>query len=345
MRFRGVLLFVFVGSLVIARERPAHAEPPAATSEAQATSEGDQLIERGLKLREQGRDADALPLFERANALEPSPRACAQLALANQALGKWVEAERGLMTALDAADDAWVMQRREPLEKALATVRSQLGWLEVEANVPGAAISVDESLVGVAPLAGPLRVAGGLVHLKVTASGYLPALRLVQVRSGEHAHEVLTLQPEHASSPEEGRPTEASPAPVATVRSDTSGAASRAKVGRTRTSAWLALGGSATLLAGGAIASAIREHDVSIWNDNAKCLVGTATREQTCSQYQSAANTATVLSVIGYATGGALALTSLVLFLRSAPEPVTGAHALGPRCGIDVTMAWCAGAF
>jgi hypothetical protein len=51
------------------------------------------IINRGIALRLEGRDLEALVEFERAYAMNPTPRARAQIALAHQALGAWVPAE------------------------------------------------------------------------------------------------------------------------------------------------------------------------------------------------------------------------------------------------------------
>lgn len=56
----------------------------------------DRLIEQGVSLREDGRDLEALELFQRAYRRSKSVRAPAQIALAHQALGRWIEAERHL---------------------------------------------------------------------------------------------------------------------------------------------------------------------------------------------------------------------------------------------------------
>src|SRR6185312_3741828 len=69
----------------------------------------DALIDQGLELREHGKDADALALFERAYSASPTPRAKAQIALAEQALGRWAAAEKDLV-----AGHARLAARRRP---------------------------------------------------------------------------------------------------------------------------------------------------------------------------------------------------------------------------------------
>jgi hypothetical protein len=91
---------------------------------AQGDEEG--LLARGVALRWQRRDAEALVEFQHAYAMHPCPRAGGQIALAEQALGHWPEAESGLVAALASADDPWIAYNRRPLEAALETVRQRL---------------------------------------------------------------------------------------------------------------------------------------------------------------------------------------------------------------------------
>jgi hypothetical protein len=344
MRSRTTLACIFAAVLAaLAIATPARADVTT------AARESVDLIERGLDLRERGKDAEALPLFEQAFALDPSPRACAQLALAKQALGRWVDAEAGLVRVLegsvDAPADPWVTQHRAILEKALATVRGQLGWLEVETNVAGAAVSIDGARMGSTPLAEAMRVPAGVVSLEVRAPGYAPSVRLVRVAAGEHARESLELVAAHAA---EGSSASASPLHEDDAASSRVHRDEPAPPRRSHTAAWLALGGGATLIAGGIVASIVREREVAIWNDSDACLQGTATRQATCGGHQATANTATFLSVIGYAGGGALAATSLILFLGpGSAQAASTRHgsAVTARCGAGIASIACAGTF
>jgi len=57
------------------------------TAAAQGTDPADAAIRRGVDLRRQGQDDQALQEFKKAYELSPSPRALAQIGLAEQALG------------------------------------------------------------------------------------------------------------------------------------------------------------------------------------------------------------------------------------------------------------------
>lgn len=85
------------------------AAPQLALGQAQSP---DQLIEAGVAARRGGDDERALVLFTQAWASGHSPRARAQMGLAEQALGKFVDAEAHLSEALAAPGDAWITARR-----------------------------------------------------------------------------------------------------------------------------------------------------------------------------------------------------------------------------------------
>lgn len=103
---------------------------------AAAQEDADSLIHRGVEMRRQGHDAEALDTFTRALAIQASPRALAQVALAEQALGQWVAAESRLVAALANEDDPWIAGNREPLEAALATIRRHLAAIVTVPQVP-----------------------------------------------------------------------------------------------------------------------------------------------------------------------------------------------------------------
>jgi hypothetical protein len=295
-------------------------------AQAQGDAESDALIARGVNLREQGRDREALELFERAHALLPTPRAAAQMALAQQALGRWVQAEAGLLRALAASGDPWIARNRAPLEKALETVHAQLAWLDVDGNVPGAEVWVAGERVGTLPLPGPVRVAAGVQIVEVRAAGHEPAVRRVEVRAGEHARESLVLLPVAAPTV----PGVVAPAPDAEppVIGET---------GRTSTTAaWITLGAGAALVAGGVVAHVVREQDAAIYNDDSRCLAPGLTRDQVCGSYRSTVDVTTVLAILGYSLGGAALAASGYLFWRaSARASAPGAHvASAPSCAL-----------
>src|SRR5438093_1131211 len=128
---------VLVLSLGLTFAAPARAPNP----------EAEKLIDQGVDLREQGKDVEAAELFQRAYEMSESARALAQLALAQQALGRWVEAESNLSKALADKNDAWIKARAKPLADALKKIQERLGSLDV-LGTKGAELHVNGATAG-----------------------------------------------------------------------------------------------------------------------------------------------------------------------------------------------------
>ncbi len=293
-----------------------------AAGSAHAESEEDTLLAQGSELRRGGHDEQALAVFSRALAASGSPRARAQVALADQALGRWVDAERDLSVAL-AANDPWIEQHRRPLTTALDRIRKHLATLEVSANVVGAELFVNGSPVGTLPLQAPVRVVAGTLAIEARAIGFETQLRTIDVPAESRAREVMTL----VKSP-------TSPSSVTaqdTVRLDASPSTDSGT--DARTAAWISVAGAAALLAGGTAALLVQNYNAAVWNDDSRCLSTNQTREQLCGNYHSAAKTAEVLTYINFAGAGAAAAAATVLFVVSAKSPTSRISAVGCRLG------------
>lgn len=150
----------------------------------------DALLRQGVELRRKHDNDGALKAFTRAWELMPSATARAQVGLAEQALGQWVEAERDVEEALARGDDPWVESHRAALEGARDEIRKHLAWLTVEVDVAGAEVRLDGK--SVAPRA-EQRVVAGAVTLDVGAEGFSPESRTVALEPGAHERVAVTL--------------------------------------------------------------------------------------------------------------------------------------------------------
>lgn len=321
-----------------------------ATSSASAQEASDEdLLRQGVELRSHGRDAEALEVFRRAWERSHSPRAQAQVALAEQALGRWLEAEEHLTAALTATGDPWVARTRPVLEQALGVIRQHLGRLEVEGNVPGAAVRVDGREVGTLPLRAPVRLRAGDVTLEVSAPGYYPVSRRVTIPPDAAARELVELARRAAETPA------ATPAPRPVAQPSTTVVAparapaphSEPPAGAAQRTAGWALGGAAVLLiAGGAVMLPVGNATMEQYNDDDRCTPpGGGTREQTCSDDRRQAELLQGLGVAALVVGGAAGVASAALLL-TAPRG-RGRRTTWLRCGGgpgDVGIA-CGGAF
>ncbi len=151
------------------------------------------MLRAGVQLREQGNDQKALEVFRQAYEKFHTPRARAQMALAEQALGRWLEAEADLEAALQRDTDAWITGNKATLEQALTVIRQRIGTLEILSNAPETAVTIDGKVVGKLPFMRPLRVAAGTVMVKVEAPGYSPAQRVVNISAEHLARESFDL--------------------------------------------------------------------------------------------------------------------------------------------------------
>jgi hypothetical protein len=147
------------------------------------------LAQEGLRARREHRDAEALTFFERSYARAPRASVRAQMGFAQQALGRWVDAERTL-TEVAASDDPWVRRFRATIDEALATVRSHLGSLTVASTPADAELWVDGQLSNTGAT---IRLPVGTVSVRATREGYFALERTVTIVAGETASETIVL--------------------------------------------------------------------------------------------------------------------------------------------------------
>lgn len=315
--------------------------------------------QRGIALRNEHRDAEALEVFRGLYERTGEVRALARMALAEAALSHWVEAEAHLQRAL-ATPDAWVAQNRASLDAGLATVRQHVGGLTVHANVAGAEVFLAGQRAAVVPFERPLRVAAGTVDVEVRAPQHATAHRTVTVRPGVDVTALdVELAPAAPEAAPEAAPTVAPPAPPppAAVPAEPPApeydpearraAESRRATWESVATAGFVLGGAGLLTS--AIALGVREGAVSSFNDTNRCelvsedpLAFTATGRD-CSALYHRGEAATLASVTGlvagvvFAAGGAVAW---YVSTRSAPR-----HAFA--CAPSLTQAGvtCVGRF
>jgi hypothetical protein len=166
---------------------------PAARAASPESVEG--VIERGNELRRQKKDDEALALFQKAYALDPSPRTQALLGVAEGAAGKWLESETHLTHALANASESWVQKNRASLERSLDAVREHIGYLLIKGGALGAAVYVQGEPRGSLPLADPVRVLEGAASIQITSPTHQPFQRIVRVRAGEVKTVEVQLEP------------------------------------------------------------------------------------------------------------------------------------------------------
>jgi hypothetical protein len=298
-------------------------------------AEIDAQEEQGRALRAAHRDAEALALFERAYGMCHLPRSLARVALAEGALGRWLDAETHLRDAMARRDDAWVSENRAALEGEAATIAQHLGDLEVVGTGDPAEVWIEGRRVGTWPTTRPLRVVAGSVTFTVRGDGYADVTRTVTVAPRGLARETVVRVRVGAVGGAGGATGER------TARTEASGSTQRV-VG------WVLAGGAVAALGAGAVVSALRvstyRGEFDPYFNNPVC--NTNMRETdvvTCGGiYDTAARQASngdgtwvAAQGISFGLGGALAVASVVV-LATAPSSRTE-RPTALRCGPNLT--------
>jgi hypothetical protein len=169
------------------------AAPPSAQATPGADSERETLMEEGLRLRQDARDEQALATFERAATLGRDGRVLAQIAFAEQAMGRWADSYLHLREAISDASDPWVKERLAMLQEELKKIEANVGRLEVRTNVAVTKLTIDGKPVDASHLAAPFIVPTGSVVVSAEAPGYLPTTRHVPVYAGSLSRAELVL--------------------------------------------------------------------------------------------------------------------------------------------------------
>ena len=305
-------------------------------------AEADALIAQGVALREHGKDDEALAVFKKALASSASPRARAQVALAEQALGLWVPAESDLLLALGATSDLWISKNRGALEGALATVRRRLGSLEVR-GTEGAEVFLDGVGLGVLPVAGPFRIEAGRRTLEIRAKGFHATTRSIEVPAGGISRETVTLVALAPESP--GGPSVAATAkgaassPLEPAASDVGG--------NQRLVGWIFTGTGAALLITGGVGLLVRKGIVDDYNIQCPGLgVG---QPADCGSKIELAKTWLTASVVTLIGGGLFTLGGLTLVAtaprRDAAAPGRVSVGCAPSPANNGASLTCAGSF
>ena len=278
----------------------------------------DALIDAGVALREQGRDDLALLDFQKAYALAPTSHALAQIGLAEQALGIWLKAEQDVDEALKDTSDPWIEKNRTALAAALATIQTHLGTLEIRCDAQGAEVFVDGGSRGKLDPGSSIRVEAGTREVQVRAPGKYASSRSVIVPPGGVARETIAL--------------ETIPTPVATIgsdphRNDDLRLIEEPANPTQRNISLAMLGMSAALVATSFIGIGARELEVNSYNDDPSCP-GRAGSGQPplCQSKIDTAQTWTTISIVGFASAGALAAGGAVLLLTAPHAHVRSAR-------------------
>ena len=154
----------------------------------------DAMITRGLELRRQGKGQEALEMFQRADALAPSPRTLGQLGLAESSLEHWTDAAEHLDAALAAPQDPWVHKNHQALELALSIVKRHFGQIALSGPA-GATVTIGRKTTVTLPHPEPIPVGEGTANVTASLRGFKTLALKVPVQAGMQQAVPLALDP------------------------------------------------------------------------------------------------------------------------------------------------------
>ena len=304
------------------------------------------LIQGGERLKA-GDYTEALKLFEEAYALVPSPKIFYNFGLAYSNLGRASEAVDAFEKFLDEAGDA-SPDTRANAERHRSELLPQVASVTIHCDLDGAEISIDGRPKGTTPRKTPVRVDPG-PHSLVVQKAPLPAFtHNIDAKAGERLTVDVTLN--IAPAPEHVAPVKAEPviSPPAQQPSLPEPEASHLSF---KTKISIVLGAAAVVgLAFGTYeqlaASSKYDQFNSLMAPNPylKCDGDSrviAHGGQGCASLLNDGDSASLRAKIGFAVGGALAASSVVVFVLSRREHhETATSFLG--CSPTTSGALCA---
>jgi hypothetical protein len=301
--------------------------------------EADKFVARGIELRAQGKDNEALRAFQKAAEIDPdSVRVQIHLATVYQALGNWLLADDYLSMALARQNHPYVNRHRQTLEDAKRVIDSNIGRLEVEGEPVGAEVRLNGRLVGTLPLATPIRTTIGSYRFEVRRAGHYSVERPIVITGGGLVRETVRLEP----LPDDERGTDG------TASYARGSAVSNGGAYDSPGSPWLTWTfASAAGLAGATAVGAVvfREVHAGRWNDNSRCLDAERTRAEVCGDERDKAHAAESVALVSGVLAGVFATTAVLsavgLFESDAPP---GEAALR-GCSVGFAGASCFGEF
>jgi hypothetical protein len=312
-----------------------------------AADNPERLIKKGLELRKRGDDLGALPLFDEAYRLSPTPRAAAQRAFCAQALGRWTQVETDLTKALESPDDPWVKKNRATIDESLREAKTKVAVIEVVGDPPGSEVMVNGKVVGQLPLASPVRIEAGEIEVELRSAGHQRATKSLRVDGAQYQRIVLRAEAEVVTPPPAAVPAAASSPPNVSVylTQSTPGATVTSRAaepvsGWRSVPKWVSWGLGAVSLGVGAYE--FSRYRGLLGDFNTDCAfdqngvvyapTGSSRTTMSCEGLHNDYRSARTVAIIGFAGAGVLTITGLVFYIAE-PRSGDGRTALSCTAG------------
>lgn len=192
-----------------------------ATAQDDATEKARARFFQGVELYKEGSFEAALAEFKQAYQLNPSYRVLYNVAQTHFELHDYANSYLALKEYVQLGGDDLSTNRRAQVDELFQKLEKRIARLEVDCNVDGADIRVDEISAGLSPLPLPILVNAGPRRVSAIKAGYPVAAQVVTVAGGEQIAlklEMVAINPPRATN-SPGSSTLA-PAPAQSPESD-----------------------------------------------------------------------------------------------------------------------------
>ncbi len=186
-----------------AKGKPASPEAPA--------SEASDRFRAGVGFYKDGDFAAALVEFKRAYELEPNYRVLFNLGQTSQELNDYASALAAYEQYLAEGGKEIDGVRKRKVEGWIEMLSKKVGRITIETNVEGAEILIDDAPVGTTPLGKPVLVNAGRRKFSASLTGYVAAVRTLEVAGLDETKVTLELVKIETDKPPP--PTEPKPLP------------------------------------------------------------------------------------------------------------------------------------
>jgi hypothetical protein len=220
--------------------------PAAATPTDDAVAHAVTRFEQGQKLYAERNFAGALTEFRKAYEIAPNYRLLYNIGQVCYQMQDYVCAQQTHEQYLASGAGEIPETRRQAVMLELAELAKRIGYLEIQTDVVGAEISVDDAFVGTSPLPRPIPVSAGRHRATVFAAGRTTVTRSVDVAGEDTARMAVVLVAPSGPAKAEQRGATANAA-------GGSDAVAPARAPAMTTYSWLGYGAGGLLAAGGAV--------------------------------------------------------------------------------------------
>jgi hypothetical protein len=292
------------------------------------------LIQRGIQLRRNNSDEEALAVFLEAEKQDPtSVRVLLHVVTAAQAAGKWLLADSYMRKVTALESDPYYQRHADAIDVVRRSIAARVGTFQAQGGPDGASVRLDGQLVGTLPMTAPASIEAGAYLMEVHKPGYYRLRRNVTISGGVLTREPVELNRAIARGDLGAGSGTASASGEPGVEPDRSWWQSPA-VG------WTFMGlGVASGVASG-ISFATREDRVERWNDD-RCIPRSdenRTREESCGQFRDQAETAQTVGVVTAIAGVVFTGVGITQLLTSGGSSDTVAEdTASARTGLKVT--------